>query len=115
LEFEVLTALWSAGRPLVPGEVLAVLGGDLAYTSVMTILVRLHEKGVVERSRVGRAYAYRPVVEESELISREVRHLLDRGSDRRSVLQGFLDGLTPEDAAALRDLLAAHGDAGEAR
>src|SRR5215471_18289471 len=62
LEGQVLAALWAADRPLVPAEVLDAVGGDLAYTTVMTILVRLHDKGLIERHKAGRAYAYRPVV-----------------------------------------------------
>ena len=51
LEGNVLTVLWRAGRPLSPGQVRAELGADLAYTTVMTILSRLHAKGSVSRSR----------------------------------------------------------------
>src|SRR5882762_9500688 len=73
LEFAVLTALWASEGPMVPAEVQAALGGDLAYTTVMTILVRLHDKGTIERSKVGRAYAYRPVVAEAEVVAEQVR------------------------------------------
>ena len=45
LESEVLAALWAAERPLTAGDVAAALDGDLAYTTVQTILVRLHGKG----------------------------------------------------------------------
>lgn len=102
----MLAALWAASGPLVPAEVLAALGGDLAYTTVMTILVRLHEKGVIERTKVGRAYAYRPVVAETEVVAERVRRLLAQGHDRAAVLQGFIDGLRPEDEAMLRAMLA---------
>ena len=47
LEGEVLAALWASAEPLVPAEVQDAVGGGLAYTTVMTILVRLHEKGVI--------------------------------------------------------------------
>ena len=42
LEREVLACLAAAGGPLSPGDVLAELGGGLAYTTVMTTLSRLH-------------------------------------------------------------------------
>ena len=105
LEGEVLAALWAAPGPLVPAEVQTAVGGDLAYTTVMTILVRLHDKGVIERQKVGRAYAYRPVVAESDVVADQVRRLLDRGNSRAAVLQGLLDGLEPGDAELLRELL----------
>ena len=54
LEAEVLAALWAIGRPLTPREVQRELGGELAYTTVMTTLTRLHDKGAVDR-QIGRA------------------------------------------------------------
>ena len=101
----VLSALWAASTPLVPAEVQAAVGGDLAYTTVMTILMRLHDKGVIERSKVGRAYAYRPVVAEVDVVADHVRRLLDQGQDRAAVLQGLLDGLEPQDEQVLRAML----------
>lgn len=106
LEGEVLGALWAAPRPLVPAEVQAALGGGLAYTTVMTILVRLYDKGVIEREKLGRAYAYRPVVAETDVVADHVRRLLDRGHNRAAVLQGLVEGLEPSDEKLLRELLA---------
>src|SRR5436190_21503822 len=97
LEGDVLAALWAADGPLVPAEVQAAVGGDLAYTTVMTILVRLHDKGVIEREKVGRAFAYRPVVAENDVVADQVRRLLDRGHSRTAVLQGLVEGLAPGD------------------
>jgi predicted transcriptional regulator len=112
LENAVLAALWAALEPMVPAEVQAAVGDDLAYTTVMTILVRLHDKGVIERSKVGRAYAYRPVVAEADVVADQVRRLLDQGQDRAAVLQGLVDGLAPGDEHVLRELL---GDATSTR
>jgi predicted transcriptional regulator len=106
LESAVLAALWAAPGPLVPAEVQAAVSDDLAYTTVMTILVRLHDKGIIERSKVGRAFAYRPVVAETDVVAEQVRRLLDRGQDRAAVLQGLVEGLEPGDEAVLRALLA---------
>lgn len=105
LESEVLAALWAASGALVPAEVQAAVDGDLAYTTVMTILVRLHDKGVIEREKVGRAYAYRPVVAETDVVADQVRRLLDRGHSRTAVLQGLVEGLEPGDEQLLRELL----------
>ena len=38
-----------------------LLGRELAYTTVMTTLARLHSKGLVDRVKSGRAFAYSPV------------------------------------------------------
>src|SRR6266699_975916 len=64
LEAGVLAVLQAVGRPLRPGEVRERVGGGLAYTTVLTILSRLHAKGVLERRKAGRAYVYAPVADE---------------------------------------------------
>src|SRR3978361_1808080 len=46
-----------AGGPLPPGGVPARLDRELAYTTVMTTLTRLHAKDAVTRQRAGRASA----------------------------------------------------------
>ena len=114
LENEVLAALAAAGRPLTPGEVLATLDRDLAYTTVMTTLSRLHAKDTVTRERAGRAYAYAPA-DTATAAARRMRRLLDGGADRTVVLARFLDELDPGDVPVLQRLLAAaeaHGDGG---
>jgi predicted transcriptional regulator len=60
LEAQVLAVLWAAGQPLSPGEARQQLaaapgGSALAYSTVVTILSRLHAKGVLRRRRAGRA------------------------------------------------------------
>lgn len=105
LENEVLAALGAAGRPLTPGEVLAELDDDLAYTTVLTTLSRLHAKGALDRQRSGRAYAYAIAADRSVLTARQMRRLLDTGTDRSRVLSRFLDELPAEDRPLLRELL----------
>ena len=101
----MLAALWASPEPLTAGDVQATVDGALAYTTVTTILTRLHQKGAVDRAKVGRAFAYRPIVAESAIAAEKVRRLLDRGQDRGAVLQGLIDGLSGDEEQALRDLL----------
>lgn len=87
LEYEVMRALWDEAPANVPA-VLARINHDrdpdreLAYTTVMTVLARLHEKGVLDRERRGRGYDYLPRFDEPALVEhlsgQEVRDLLDR-------------------------------------
>ena len=56
----VLAVLHAADRPLAPGEVRDQLDDGLAYTTVVTILSRLHAKGVLDRHKAGRAFRYAP-------------------------------------------------------
>jgi predicted transcriptional regulator len=105
LENEVLAALAAAGRPLTPGEVLAALERELAYTTVMTTLSRLHAKDAVTRMRSGRAYAYAPA-DTATAAARRMRRLLEGGDDRTVVQARFLDELDPGDVPILQRLLA---------
>jgi len=55
---------------------------DHAYTTIMTVMSRLHEKGVLARERRGRQYIYRPTAPEPELIDRLSGVAVDRLVDR---------------------------------
>jgi predicted transcriptional regulator len=104
LENEVLAVLWDTAAPMSPGEVQSAMGGGLAYATVSTILGRLHTKGLVTRTTIGRTHHYEPSITQAAYISEQVRRLLDRG-DRSAVLQGFVAGLTPSDEHVLLGLL----------
>jgi predicted transcriptional regulator len=106
LEAAALAVLQSAGKPLTPAQVRDSLEGDLAYTTVVTILSRLHAKGVLTRLRAGRAYSYTPVADEPGLAARRMRGVLDAEEDREAVLARFVSGLSPEDEQVLRRMLA---------
>lgn len=105
LEADVLDVLWRADRPLTPGDVLAELGSSLAYTTIMTVLSRLHAKDAVSRERRGRAYAYAPVASEADHMAGQMHTVLEGTSDRALTLSRFVDALEPDEARALRRLL----------
>ncbi|MFF3249132.1 BlaI/MecI/CopY family transcriptional regulator [Streptomyces sp. NPDC002870] len=106
LEAQVLAALRQAPRPVNAAWVQERLGGDLAYTTVMTILTRLHIKGAVARERVGRSFEWTPVADEAGLAALRMRRVLDAETDRQAVLASFVTVLSPGDERLLRDLLA---------
>ncbi|MFC1434979.1 BlaI/MecI/CopY family transcriptional regulator [Streptacidiphilus sp. N1-3] len=108
LEAGVLAVLWAAGAPLAPAAIQHALGGDLARTTVSTILTRLHRKGVLVRTRVGRAFAYAPAQEAQDapgLAARRMRSELEKEVDRQTVLARFVSGLSEDDERLLRGLL----------
>lgn len=107
LEAEVMTVLWqaSADQPLAPSEVQSRLGGDLAYNTVQTILIRLQEKGLVERRRAGRSHAYWAINDAAATAAAQMSALLAGRGDRQAVLQQFAASLDDQDAAILRNLL----------
>ena len=109
LEATVLAVLQGAGSPLSPGEVRERIGGTLAYTTVVTILSRLHAKGVLERHKAGRAYLYSPVADEPGLAARRMTRVLDGEADREAVLARFVSALSDSDEELLRRML---GDSG---
>jgi predicted transcriptional regulator len=108
LEAAVLAVLQDAGSPLSPGEVRERIGGSLAYTTVVTILSRLHTKGVLERHKAGRAFLYTPVADPPGLAARRMARVLDSEDDREAVLARFVSGLSDRDEELLRQML---GDA----
>ncbi|MFJ9950628.1 BlaI/MecI/CopY family transcriptional regulator [Kitasatospora sp. NPDC091207] len=113
LEAEVLATLWAAREPLTPQDVQTALGGGLARTTVATILARLHDKGTLERTRAGRAYAYTPTVQDpAGLAARRMHTELGREADRSTVLARFVSDLSTEDERLLRELLGGGADGG---
>lgn len=94
-----------------PGDVLEAIGVDVAYTTVMTVLTRLWEKGLLTRERRGRAYRYRAAVDEATFTAERMEAVLHGARDRERVLSQFVDSLGEEDVAALRRLVAGTGGA----
>ncbi len=105
LESEVLSALWRAGEAQTPGQVQEAIDADLAYTTVMTILARLWTKGLAERVKQGRAYAYSPAMSEADLAASRMRDQLSKSSDRMATISRFVNSLDPAEAKQLRKIL----------
>src|SRR5580692_3446102 len=77
LELKIMQVLWRLG----PCQVQAVqqeLEGELAYTTVQTMLNVLHKKSRVTRRLRGRAFEYRAVVTEEKTLGKAVADLVDR-------------------------------------
>jgi predicted transcriptional regulator len=85
LERRVMACLWSDGPRTVAQIVDAINDGSqrqLAYTTVMTVLVRLTQKGYVTRNAAGRLYLYSAAMDETNLAAtvgrRELGRLIER-------------------------------------
>jgi predicted transcriptional regulator len=112
----ILDQVGRSGGPMTPAQVRDALGGDLAYTTVMTVMARLHDRGLLTRRRAGRAYAYTAVGDPAQITARRMHRLLDVDTDRAGVLARFVDGLSSADERLVRELLgqiAADGDDSE--
>ena len=107
LKAQVLNVLWDRDEWSTPGDVHGVLSEErkLAYTTVMTILVRLFNERLVDRRREGRAYAYRPIQSREEYTADRMSRLLQDAGDRGTALSHFLQVIGPAERARLRRLL----------
>ena len=110
LERDVLACLGAETDPMTPAEVLAALGGGMAYTTVMTTLSRLADKGALTRDSTGRSYVYRLAGDRdtvaAAMTARRMRRALDSGPDRAGVLARFVAELSQDEERVLADLLA---------
>ena len=101
LERRVLDLLWSGGDWSVR-EVLEQIDRDLAYTTIATVLGRLHDKGRVVRHKDGGSWRYRATrTREAALASEVSRILEDAPSATEPLLVAFLDRVEEVDPAAL--------------
>jgi len=101
----ILDLVGQAGAAVTPAQVRDALGRELAYTTVMTVMARLYDRGLLARKRSGRAFAYTVVGDPAQVTARRMHRILDVDADRAGVLARFVDGLTGEDEHLLRALL----------
>ena len=107
-ELDIMDVLWEQGAATVT-EVRDALHDDLAYTTVLTILRTLEEKGYVTHNEEGRAHRYRPLVEkkaaEKSALTRLVKKLF-KGSPELLLTQLVADRkLSAADLKRMRKLI----------
>ena len=110
-ELRIMRILWARGESLVSDLVSAMPeSAPLAYTSVLTTVRILEQKGYVEHRQEGRAFLYSPCVAEYDASRSEVRHVLHRffdNSRERLMLSLLGDGeITPEELQRLKSAIA---------
>lgn len=98
LEKEIMEALWRLGEPVTVTQAVAAMGGEArAYHTVTTVMVRLCEKGLLQRRRRGGVWHYSPRLSQDEF--------------RRQVAEEIIAGvyaLAPESAVnSMVDLVGA--------
>ncbi len=102
LEGQVMSVLWDIHEGTVEDVSIHLdTGKELAYTTVMTVLSRLVEKGFLAREKQGRAYVYRPKVSRQSIADSALQSVVDR----------FFDGVSTR---AVAHLLGATEDVDEA-
>ncbi len=114
LEQQVLEALWAADEPQTSAQILdsitagSVSGaGELALTTVLTVLTRLSDKGLVIKTQppTGRGLLFTASVTREHHTASQLLSLLERSGDPRLALSHFAQGLSAEAVAELKKLL----------
>ena len=115
----VMHAVWQQGDATV-ATVAAALAEDgtstSAYTTIMTIMGRLHDRGLLVREKRGRVFVYRAAADEDALLERLSRDALDQllvrfGSTAYRQFAMRLGEVDPELRRRLLDLAEGEGEA----
>jgi predicted transcriptional regulator len=109
LEAEVMDVVWSRDfAEFAVSDVQRVLEQrrEIAYTTVMTTLSRLYDKGVLARTRNGKRYLYRPRFTREEFLKQTTREVLERIGEpaRQESFALLAESVSSADAGALDEL-----------
>ena len=110
LELALMKIVWEKGKATVH-EVQQALPPDepLAYTTILTVLRILEEKGFLKHGVDGRTYVYHPIVEQHEVNQGMLKDLLDRLFDgsRVALLNTLLEAerISQEELQELKELI----------
>ncbi|MFE7275734.1 BlaI/MecI/CopY family transcriptional regulator [Streptomyces sp. NPDC057623] len=105
LEDAVMTRVWKWNRPVTVREVLEDLQQErsIAYTTVMTVLDNLHQKGWVRREAEGRAYRYEAVSTRAAYAAALMNDAWSQSDNPAAALVAFFGMMSDEQRQALRD------------
>ncbi|MEY2249008.1 BlaI/MecI/CopY family transcriptional regulator [Streptomyces sp. SAS_267] len=105
LEDAVMTRVWKWNRPVTVREVLEDLQQErsIAYTTVMTVLDNLHQKGWVRREAEGRAYRYEAVSTRAAYSAALMNDAWSQSDNPAAALVAFFGMMSEEQRVALRD------------
>ncbi|WP_078957774.1 BlaI/MecI/CopY family transcriptional regulator [Streptomyces glaucescens] len=107
LEDAVMTRVWKWNRPVTVREVLEDLQRErsIAYTTVMTVLDNLHQKGWVRREAEGRAYRYEAVSTRAAYAAALMNEAWSQSDNPAAALVAFFGMMSEEQRLALRDAM----------
>lgn len=102
-----MTRVWKWNRPVTVREVLEDLQQErsIAYTTVMTVLDNLHQKGWVRREAEGRAYRYEAVSTRAAYAAALMNEAWSRSDNPAAALVAFFGMMSAEQREALSDAM----------
>jgi predicted transcriptional regulator len=102
-----MTRVWEWNRPVTVREVLEDLEQErsIAYTTVMTVMDNLRQKGWLRRSAEGRAYRYEAVSTRAAYSAALMNEAWAASDNPAEALVHFFGMMTPEQREAVRDAL----------
>lgn len=100
-----MTRVWQWNRPVTVREVLEDLQQErsIAYTTVMTVMDNLHQKGWVRREAEGRAYRYTAVSTRAAYSAALMNEAWSTSDNPAAALVAFFGMMSAEQREALRD------------
>ena len=111
-ELRLMEVLWQRDRSTVADVVEGIAPPPLAYSTVLTTLRTLEQKGYIAHEEDGRAYVYHPVVARDEAAKSAMQHLLGRffGDSPGALAVTLLDDtqLSDDDVANIKRIIARH-------
>ncbi|WP_351231767.1 BlaI/MecI/CopY family transcriptional regulator [Streptomyces sp. NPDC002133] len=107
LEDAVMTRIWQWNRPVTVREVLEDLQQErsIAYTTVMTVMDNLHQKGWVRREVEGRAYRYTAVSTRPAYSAALMNEAWSKSDNPAAALVAFFGMMSQEQREALQDAM----------
>jgi predicted transcriptional regulator len=109
-ELRLMEVIWRNERATVAEVVNALAPPRLTYSTVLTTLRTLEQKGHLTHEEEGRAFVYRPSIQRTEAAKSAIRHLLDRffGSSPGALAVTLLDDtrLSDDDLRQIKQILA---------
>lgn len=107
LESLILDVLWRTKSPLTSQEILEQVGnGELAITTILTVLSRLSEKNLVTREAgEGRAFLFSASQSREQHTAKLMLQLVSEDSNPALAFSAFTKGLTANQLKALRKSL----------
>lgn len=107
LEATIMDVVW--GKQLssfAVGDVLAILEKqrDIAYTTVMTTVTRLYEKGILARERDGKRYLYSPKFSREEFLQSTAREVLEEAVGGHQAMAMLAEKVSEASAGELDEL-----------